>query len=122
MMLAVAVVAILLGTGGSGVLRDRRERCFEIADNHARIAANYRATAQVYPAMLRAAEWHDLQRDIFLRAAARPWFSIPRSVEMPPASSRPEAVGDFTTAESGRAPNLSTTSGPQDTGRATTAR
>jgi hypothetical protein len=87
-MLAVAVIAI-----GLSFLSDRgarhAERCLEIADNHARLAANYREGAKVYPPSLRVAAWHDHMRRQFEQAADRPWSSIPVSWPFPPLNWAP---------------------------------
>jgi hypothetical protein len=101
MMIGVALGTIV-GIKGTQFLRDRRERCLEIADRQASIAANYRAGNS--PAMLRAADWHDLQRDILLRAADRPWLGMPKCVEFPSPHFQPERISDYRPLSTGRSP------------------
>jgi hypothetical protein len=89
-MLIVAVVAIPLS-----LLSDRNwqnaERCRAIADNHARVGAEYRRNGKAQTGMLRIdmlrlAEWHDEMRRRFEEAAGRPWMTPPVNEEIPPRS------------------------------------
>jgi hypothetical protein len=87
-MLAVVVVAIPLS-----LLSDRNgqhsERCLAIADNHARVGAEYRRNGKAQTGllridMLRLAAWHDEMRRRFEEAANHPWMTPPVNEEVPP--------------------------------------
>jgi hypothetical protein len=99
-MLGIAVFSIV-GIKGTQFLRDRRERCLEIADRESRVASEYRSGNSL--AALRMAEWHDLQRNAFLRAAEQPWLPIPRILSTP-AEFQPERILDYKPLIPGRSP------------------
>jgi hypothetical protein len=98
-MLAVAVMAIALSFA-SGSSRQHAGRCLEIADNHARLGAEYRRNAKADPVMLRIASWHDFMRSRFEQAASRPWAPPPASRAFPPEGWQPMPKADL--AEVGR--------------------
>ena len=82
-MLAIALLAFPLAFLADRS-HQRRERCLEIADRHARIGAEYRRNAHGEPGMLLIAAWHEFMRSEFQRAADEPSRPIPKSHPLPP--------------------------------------
>jgi hypothetical protein len=82
-MLVVALMAFPLAYLAERS-QQRRERCLEIADNHARVGAEYRRNAQGQGGMLLTADWHEYMQAEFERAAHESWGPIPKSHPFPP--------------------------------------
>src|SRR4051812_3271929 len=87
LLLVIAASAILLH-GATEPLRnrarERHERCMEIADTHARFAAEYRRNAGGDAGMLLLAAWHEHMRREFKQAAEQPQMPLPSSQPFPP--------------------------------------
>src|SRR4051794_19986623 len=87
LLLVVAVAAILFHLA-TAPLRDRNqahyERCMEIADTHARLAAEYRRNGRGDATMIRIATWHQHMRRGFEQAAERPEMPLPSDLPFPP--------------------------------------
>ena len=77
-LLALAIVAIGLHPMTDRI-RGRRDRLREVADNHARLARNYRDGGNTI-----MVAWHELMSREQRDAAERPWQSAPTSRMIPP--------------------------------------
>jgi hypothetical protein len=92
LLLVIAVSAILLH-GATDPLRsrarERHERCMEIVDTHARLAAEYRRNAGGDAGMLLLAAWHEHMRREFKQATEQPQMPLPSSQPFPPRAGRP---------------------------------
>jgi hypothetical protein len=87
LLLLVAVSAILLYFVTAPMksrVRERIERCLQLADSHASLAAEYTRNAGGDAGMLRIARWHEHMRGEFERAARQPEIPFPRSQPFPP--------------------------------------
>ncbi len=88
LVLLIAVVAIVahLATGPlRNRVKERRERCLELAAAHASLAAEYRQNARYDEGMLKLSAWHEYMRDEFNRAAHDPEMPRPQSQPFPPS-------------------------------------
>jgi len=83
LLLAIAVAAILCRLV-SEWSKPRREHLLGIADNHARMAANYRENGNLW-----VAAWHERMSREFEWAAERFWVIPPRSRPFPPTGWTP---------------------------------
>ena len=89
LLLVVAVAAILMQVA-TGPLKSRAaerfERCRQLAERHASLAAEYRQNSGGDAGMLRISRWHEHMRDEFERAARQPEIPLPPSQPFPPQS------------------------------------
>jgi hypothetical protein len=100
LLLVIAVSAIFLHLATDPLrsrARGRYERCMEIADSHARLAAEYERNARGWALMLRMSAWHEYMRGEFERAAHQPRSPLPRSQNFPPEGWVPPGVEEAAT-------------------------
>lgn len=86
--LGIALIAILLFMTTER-LKGRRDRLLNIADNHARIGADYLRNAHGNADLLRIGAWHAHMSREFERAADQPWTVPPSSLSFPPKGWNP---------------------------------
>ena len=89
LLLVVAVAAILMQVA-TGPLKSRAaerfERCRQLAESHASLAAEYRQNSGGDAGMLRISRWQEHMRNQFERAARQPEIPLPPSRPFPPQS------------------------------------
>jgi hypothetical protein len=85
-LLAAIAVLTLVGIGSTESLREHRARCFEIASNEERLAADYDRGAKNLKnvGLDRIAAWHHHQAALFRSAGDRPWRPLPKLQPSPP--------------------------------------
>lgn len=81
--LGIAMIAILVFLA-TDRLKSRRDRLLNIADNHARIGAEYQRNAHGNADMLRIGAWHAHMSREFERSADQPWTVPPSTRPFPP--------------------------------------
>jgi hypothetical protein len=83
-LLVIVAVLAMPAAWMAETSRTRRDSCLPVADNHARIGAEYDRT------MLRLADWHDHMASVFARDASRAFGKRPGNREIPPSGWEPE--------------------------------
>ena len=96
LLLVVVISAILIYAAiepRRSLARQRYERCMQIAETHASLAAEYQRNSGGDAAMDTIAAWHRHMRAQFESAAERPRAPLPLSQPFPPAGWDPAPPG-----------------------------